>query len=127
MGNPLSKDFLHFIEEDRLVSDPKEAALTVAKVSRQCAYWKISHERIEEQMVVWLQNNQGPEGAILPQGHVGAVLPQGQTGAILPQGRVGAILPQVVPAGTVTRRAVERTWMTASNAYPDRIGSDKRR
>ena len=30
----------------------------------------------------------------------------------------------VVSAGTITRRAVERTWMTASNAYSDRIGSE---
>ena len=29
----------------------------------------------------------------------------------------GTILPRVVTAGTVTRRAVEPTWMTASNAY----------
>lgn len=30
--------------------------------------------------------------------------------------RFGAILPRIVTAGTVTRRAVERTWLTASNA-----------
>ena len=30
---------------------------------------------------------------------------------------VGAILPRTVVAGTVTRRAVEATWLTASNAY----------
>ena len=30
---------------------------------------------------------------------------------------LGAILPKVVSAGTVTRRAVEPTWLTASNAY----------
>lgn len=36
------------------------------------------------------------------------------------------ILPQVVSAGTITRRAVERTWMTATNAYPDRIGSEQK-
>ena len=29
----------------------------------------------------------------------------------------GAILPRLIPAGTVTRRAVEPTWLTASNAY----------
>ena len=29
----------------------------------------------------------------------------------------GAILPRVITAGTVTRRAVEPTWLTASNAY----------
>jgi len=33
-----------------------------------------------------------------------------------PQGLYGAILPRIVTAGTVTRRAVERTWLTASNA-----------
>lgn len=38
----------------------------------------------------------------------------------------GVILPQVVSAGTITRRAVERTWMTATNAYPDRIGSEQK-
>lgn len=36
----------------------------------------------------------------------------------------GAILPQVAVSGTLTRRAVEPTWMTASNAYKDRIGSE---
>lgn len=29
----------------------------------------------------------------------------------------GAIIPRVITAGTVTRRAVEATWLTASNAY----------
>ena len=29
----------------------------------------------------------------------------------------GTIIPRVISAGTVTRRAVEPTWMTASNAY----------
>ncbi len=36
------------------------------------------------------------------------------------------ILPQLVTAGTLTRRAVERTWLTASNAKEDRIGSELR-
>lgn len=36
----------------------------------------------------------------------------------------GAIIPQVIVSGTLTRRAVERTWMTASNAYVDRVGSE---
>lgn len=36
----------------------------------------------------------------------------------------GAILPQVITAGTVTRRAVEPTWLTASNARV-RVGADE--
>jgi len=37
---------------------------------------------------------------------------------------VGIILPQLIPMGTVTRRAVERTWLTASNAKKNRLGSE---
>ncbi|OTF72606.1 hypothetical protein BLA29_013098, partial [Euroglyphus maynei] len=36
----------------------------------------------------------------------------------------GSILPRVVVCGTVTRRAVEPTWLTASNSYPERLGSE---
>ena len=32
-------------------------------------------------------------------------------------GYIGAILPRIAPAGTITRRGVEPTWLTASNAY----------
>ena len=34
--------------------------------------------------------------------------------------QLGVILPQVVTAGTVTRRAVEPTWLTASNPLVSR-------
>lgn len=34
------------------------------------------------------------------------------------------ILPQVITMGTVTRRAVEATWLTASNAKKNRVGSE---
>jgi DNA polymerase gamma 1 len=37
---------------------------------------------------------------------------------------LGYILPQVIPMGTVTRRAVENTWLTASNAKKNRVGSE---
>lgn len=38
--------------------------------------------------------------------------------------RVGFILPQIIPMGTITRRAVEKTWLTASNAKKNRVGSE---
>lgn len=38
----------------------------------------------------------------------------------------GAIIPQVVVCGTLTRRAMEPTWMTASNAHSERVGSELR-
>lgn len=36
----------------------------------------------------------------------------------------GAILPNTVVAGTITRRAVEPTWLTASNYKKERIGTE---
>jgi DNA polymerase gamma 1 len=36
----------------------------------------------------------------------------------------GMILPQVITMGTVTRRAVEATWLTAANAKKNRVGSE---
>ena len=41
-----------------------------------------------------------------------------------PRDRQGVILPQLAVAGTVTRRAVEPTWLTASNAKETRVGSE---
>jgi DNA polymerase gamma 1 len=38
--------------------------------------------------------------------------------------KYGIILPQVIPMGTVTRRAIEKTWLTASNAKKNRVGSE---
>ena len=35
-----------------------------------------------------------------------------------------AIIPAVIPCGTVSRRAVEKTWMTASNSKKDSAGSE---
>lgn len=38
--------------------------------------------------------------------------------------KYGAILPQVITSGTVSRRAVEHLWLTASNANSTRLGSE---
>ncbi|KAJ8964907.1 hypothetical protein NQ317_005119 [Molorchus minor] len=61
-----------------------------------------------DQMVVWLNEKDLPK-AIQGKGHT-----------------YGAIVPQIVVCGTLTRRAVEPTWMTASNAHKERIGSELR-
>ncbi|GMK55722.1 hypothetical protein CspeluHIS016_0207780 [Cutaneotrichosporon spelunceum] len=39
-------------------------------------------------------------------------------------GERGMILPKMITMGTVTRRAVEATWLTASNAKKNRVGSE---
>ena len=40
------------------------------------------------------------------------------------KGDIGAIVPNLIPIGTITRRAVEATWLTAPNARKDSIGSE---
>ena len=38
----------------------------------------------------------------------------------------GMILPQVIAMGTVTRRAIEKMWLTASNAKKNCVGSESK-
>lgn len=106
VGNPLSKDFLTKFSENVLAGDT-ESAEHVLSIARKLSYWRNNRDRIMEQMVVWLNQEH---------------LPKNLRGYDL----YGAILPQVVVCGTLTRRAVEPTWMTASNAQTDRLGSELR-
>lgn len=97
VGNPMAKDFLGKFAEN-VLSGEGRAAERVIRIAGQCSYWRNNRERIGGQMVVWLDEE-------------------------LEQ---GAIVPQVVVCGTLTRRAMEPTWMTASNAQRDRVGSELR-
>ena len=77
------------------------------QIAKTLSYWRNNRDRILNQLVVWST--------------------QGQLKAVgINNLEYGAILPQVVVAGTLTRRAVERCWMTASNSQQDRIGSELR-
>ena len=69
------------------------------------SYWRSSRDRIQDQVKVDFEPDRLPAGVGSSEGY-------------------GAILPSMAVAGTITRRAVERTWLTASNAKPDRIGSE---
>lgn len=107
VGNPLAKDYLNKFSENVLAGDT-ESAETVLSIARKMSYWRNNRYRIMEQMVVWLNSTNFPK----------------KTGNV--ENSIGAIIPQVVVCGTLTRRAVEPTWMTASNANPERIGSELR-
>ncbi|XP_050738206.1 DNA polymerase subunit gamma-1-like isoform X1 [Eriocheir sinensis] len=111
VGNPLAKDFLGKIEDGTLTSHLGDVAKLVLETSKSLSYWKNNRDRILSQMVVWNDHS---------------VLPHEVTShdAYTRENKYGIIVPMVVSAGTITRRAVERTWMTASNAYADRIGSE---
>ncbi|ODN84833.1 hypothetical protein L202_00694 [Cryptococcus amylolentus CBS 6039] len=102
VGNPLSKNFVKPIESGELASAAAgseddvaaRAATDATTMNAFCSYWISSRERIMDQMVVYRDEN------------------------------FGMILPQVITMGTVTRRAVEATWLTASNAKKNRVGSE---
>jgi len=105
VGNPLSREFIRYVEEGRLTAFVKETAHDLLKLNKTISYWKMNSKRIKGQMVVSLDSVDHGKDGVDP-------------------GKDCAILPRVIVAGTVTRRAVEATWLTASNAYNDRVGSE---
>lgn len=117
VGSPLSKGFVSAFEDGRL-SAREEGAKAALEMNAKCSYWVSARERVIKQMVVW-QNRSRPLHLPQPQ-------PASSSSSQAPGhlGKTGLILPQVITMGTVTRRAVENTWLTASNAKASRVGSE---
>ena len=107
VGNPLAKTFVKYSQDGTLTS-PGDDARGALDMNAQCSYWISARDRVLKQMVVW--QRQG--------------LDMGMTVGDDPGSKAGIILPQVITMGTVTRRAIERTWLTASNAKQNRVGSE---
>ena len=110
VGSPLAKDFLQYFESGVLKTSFGSAS-DVIKHSKMVTYWHNNKDRVESQLVGHLENKNLPDTMV-------------KHPECSPELRLGAILPRLTAMGTVTRRAVEATWMTASNAKPDRIGSE---
>lgn len=104
-ANPMAKGYLPYFEKGILSSEfayAKEAL----EMNASCSYWISARERIKSQMVVY--ESDGAKGPA----------------QVTNEAETGYILPQVIPMGTITRRAVENTWLTASNAKVNRVGSE---
>ncbi len=103
---PLGKTFIKYAQDGTLKSPGDEAAEAL-QLNAVCSYWISARDRIRDQLVIWERPDQ-------------------QLGfpPLKTAGRYGAILPQMIPMGTVTRRAIEKTWLTASNAKKTRVGSE---
>ncbi|XP_044736733.1 DNA polymerase subunit gamma-1, mitochondrial [Chrysoperla carnea] len=108
VGNPLSKDFITKFSENVLASEDGTAD-KILEIGRLLTYWRNNRDRILNQIVIWLNHNEIFKNI-----------------RINPGFEYGAIIPQIVVCGTLTRRAVEATWMTASNSNVDRVGSELR-
>ena len=104
-ANPMAKSYLPYFEKG-ILSSEYEYAKEALDMNASCSYWISARDRIMSQMVVYES-----DGAKGPDQVVG-------------DSETGYILPQVIPMGTITRRAVENTWLTASNAKKNRVGSE---
>jgi DNA polymerase gamma 1 len=107
---PLAKGYLQYFEKGTLSSE-YEYAKEALEMNASCSYWISARDRIMSQMVVY--NEEMPNAPDLVSSSV-----EGR------EKKVGFILPQIIPMGTITRRAVENTWLTASNAKKNRVGSE---
>ena len=107
VGSPLTKTFVKYAQDGTLTS-PGDDARGALDMNAQCSYWISARDRVLKQMVVWQR-----EG-----------LNMGMAVGDDRGSKAGIIIPQVITMGTVTRRAIERTWLTASNAKEKRIGSE---
>ncbi|PFH63240.1 hypothetical protein XA68_15874 [Ophiocordyceps unilateralis] len=112
-ANVLAKGYLPYFENGTLSS-----AYTYAKealeMNASCSYWISARDRIRGQLVVY--ENELSLSQIKGKGKRGRKK--------LMTNENGFILPQIIPMGTITRRAVENTWLTASNAKKNRVGSE---
>ncbi|KAF1849220.1 DNA polymeras-like protein gamma [Cucurbitaria berberidis CBS 394.84] len=108
--NPLAKGYLQYFEKEKLTSDYAYAKGAL-EMNASCSYWISARDRIMSQIVVY--NNEVPDA------------PKLASASGKGRGKkVGFILPQIIPMGTITRRSVENTWLTASNAKKNRVGSE---
>lgn len=127
VGYVTSKPFIKFIEDETLTS-VYPLAKEAMQMNVACSYWISVRERVVEQLAI-------RQSAAMPMGfptststtEAPASALAGSSLAVGPadndQG-YGVILPQVIVMGTITRRAIEKTWLTASNAKKNRVGSE---
>ncbi|NXA33192.1 DPOG1 polymerase, partial [Eudromia elegans] len=118
VGSPFAKDFLPRMEDGTLrAAIGRTHGTRALEINKMISFWRNAHKRISSQMVVWLKKGELPRVVTRHPDYND-------------EEDYGAILPQVVTAGTITRRAVEPTWLTASNArrrrvpQADRVGSE---
>ncbi|KAK2593346.1 DNA-directed DNA polymerase gamma mip1 [Conoideocrella luteorostrata] len=109
-ANPMAKGYLSYFEKGTLSSE-YEYAKAALEMNASCSYWISARDRIMSQMVIYEDDISKP-----------TTTKRRRTKSKSESN--GFILPQVIPMGTITRRAVENTWLTASNAKKNRVGSE---
>ncbi|KAI9219765.1 DNA polymerase family A-domain-containing protein [Blastocladiella britannica] len=142
-GNPFAKTLAPMFDDGTIRSEHPQARQAL-ELQLMASYWIASAERIRSQFVIWNHGRPPPQPAADVDAGLVAGWPTrgdprvdfgltGNTSSTTPPSHYvdrqhwGMILPQMQVMGTITRRAVENTWLTASNAKKKRIGSDIKR
>ncbi|KAF4975168.1 hypothetical protein FZEAL_8008 [Fusarium zealandicum] len=107
-ANPMAKGYLAYFENG-ILSSEYSYAKEALEMNASCSYWISARDRIRSQMVVYEEDLPGRKRR------------KSKASAAVSD---GFILPKIIPMGTITRRAVENTWLTASNAKKNRVGSE---
>ncbi|KAF6845443.1 DNA polymerase gamma [Colletotrichum musicola] len=118
---PLAKSYLQYFENGTLSSQYPYAKQAL-DMNASCSYWISARDRITSQMVVYEDDISSSVDSNGVEKSKEGRAPKASDRA--PEDIQGYILPQVIPMGTITRRAVENTWLTASNAKKNRVGSE---
>ncbi|TLS29723.1 hypothetical protein PpBr36_00591, partial [Pyricularia pennisetigena] len=116
-ANPMAKGYLGYFESG-LLSSEYSYAKEALEMNASCSYWISARDRIMSQLVVYEDELSAPTVSVSTKKSKNTKrTPESET-------KSGFILPQLIPMGTITRRAVENTWLTASNAKKNRVGSE---
>ncbi|PHH59731.1 hypothetical protein CDD81_2625 [Ophiocordyceps australis] len=117
-ASPMAKGYLPYFESGTLSSEYPYAKEAL-EMNASCSYWISARDRIMSQLVLY--KSELPQA---PQRTSGKKVTKGSRKTKTKDMDEGFILPQIIPMGTITRRAVENTWLTASNAKKNRVGSE---
>lgn len=107
----MAKHYLRYFDSGVLSSE-FDYAKEILDLNARASYWMSNRARISNQFCVFAD----PTGN---KNRFGETIKQCKEF----QG-TGLIIPQLCTMGTVTRRATENTWLTASNSKTNRIGSE---
>ncbi|PIO33890.1 hypothetical protein AB205_0177630 [Aquarana catesbeiana] len=125
VGSPFAKDFLPKMEDGTLQACTGGTSATRAlEINKMISFWRNAHKRIRCAVLEDFPERQLP--------YLQSICKITTSKCVMcftikcfiyfrsldfdEENKHGAILPLVVTAGTITRRAVEPTWLTASNA-----------
>lgn len=107
----MSKSYMKYFDSGVLTSE-YDYAREILNLNATASYWMGNRARITDQFVVYAD----------PKAEKNKFFDTKKDAKT--HKNMGIILPKLCVMGTVTRRATENTWLTASNSKTNRIGSE---